>query len=309
LAEFEIPAPRQRFDAVMDDGAVIRLRAHGSAVATARIVVSHGNGFAANAYFPFWRLLLDRFEVVAFDLRNYGENPLHGEAGHNFPRIIADLKMIRDAIDENFGAKPSFGAFHSLSARANLKYALDHGGLWDGMVLFDPPMAPPEGHPLHDAAWAEARLLSRGGIARRARFADPSQLAALFARSPALPNWVDGAYELAARSVLRRDEEAGDWVLCCPPALESLIYRATMDHGVWPEADAFDRPVKLVCADPGLEDAGCPALCGQALHREMGHDYEFIPGARHFLQMEQPEICARVVADFVARHSQPRGPT
>jgi pimeloyl-ACP methyl ester carboxylesterase len=267
-----------------------------------RILVSHGNGFAANAYFPFWRYLLDRFEVVLFDLRNYGENPLHGLENHDFPHIIGDLAPIRDAIAKNLGEKPGFGAFHSLSGRSNMKYAVDHGCLWDGMVLFDPPMAPPDAHPLNEIAMQDARFLARTGSARREHFADPSLLAKLFSRSPGLPNWVEGAYDLAARSVMRRDEAADDWVLCCPAALESVIYLGTQDYGVWPSRDAFDCPVKWVCADPTLEDAGCPALCGRALHEEMGHDYEFVPGTHHFLQMEQPEICARIVTDFVTEH-------
>lgn len=299
MVELEIPAPRQTFDAVMDDGAIIRIRAHGENHGM-RIVVSHGNGFSANAYFPFWRLLLDRFEVVLFDLRNYGENPLHGPQGHNYPRIIADLAQIRDAITKNFGEKPSFGAFHSLSGRSNLKYAVDHGCLWDGMLLFDPPFSPPEGHPLHNTALEDARFLARTGSVRREHFADPAQLATVFSRSPGLPNWIDGAYDLAARSVLRRDEAADDWVLCCPAALESSIYCGTMQYGVWPTARAFDRPVKLICADPTLDDAGGPALCGQALHEETGIDYEFVPGTHHFLQMEQPEACARIVTDFIS---------
>ncbi len=301
MAEFIIPTPRARIDAVMDDGAVIKIRAHGKP-RDVRVVVSHGNGFAADAYFPFWRNLLDDFEVVVFDLRNYGENPLHGAENHNFPRIFQDLPLIRDAITNTFGEKPSFGAFHSLSGRSNMKYAADQGCLWDGMVLFDPPMAPPDGHRLHDMAMKDSVALARVGSVRREHFADPSVLAKLFVRSGGLPNWVDGAYELTARSVLRRDDTAGDWVLCCPAALEAAIYLGTQKFGVWPEADAFDRPVKWVCADPTLDDAGCPALCGQALHREMGLDYEFVSGTHHFLQMEQPEICAPIMTEFVDQH-------
>jgi pimeloyl-ACP methyl ester carboxylesterase len=148
----------------------------------------------------------------------------------------------------------------------------------------------------------EARYLARVGKVRREHFADPTELAQLFSRSPGLPNWVDGAYELAARSVLRSDEAAGDWVLCCPAAMESSIYLGSQEYGIWPSPDDFDRPIKWAGADPTLDDAGCPALCGQALHEEMGHDYEFIPGTKHFLQMEQPEACARIVTEFVANH-------
>ena len=48
-----VPAPREAVDLVMRDGAVIRLRRYGQPGAT-RLVLSHGNGLAINAYLPFW---------------------------------------------------------------------------------------------------------------------------------------------------------------------------------------------------------------------------------------------------------------
>ena len=50
---FKISAPVQTVDISMDDGAIIRLRRHSEG--KQRLLLSHGNGFAIDAYYPFWR--------------------------------------------------------------------------------------------------------------------------------------------------------------------------------------------------------------------------------------------------------------
>ena len=70
---FEIPAPSQTFEVALDDGAAIRVRRHGNPDG-ARLLVTHGNGFAADAYYLYWRQFLENFDVVVFDFRNHGQS-------------------------------------------------------------------------------------------------------------------------------------------------------------------------------------------------------------------------------------------
>lgn len=51
-----------------------------------RLFLSQGNGFAADAYFPYWQYLLAKFDLVVFDFRNHGQNvpvvpPHHSSSG------------------------------------------------------------------------------------------------------------------------------------------------------------------------------------------------------------------------------------
>jgi len=298
LPEFQIPAPRRAFDAVMGDGAVIRVRAHGDPEGL-RLVLSHGNGLAIDAYFPFWRLLLERFEVVVFDFRNHGQNPFHRAEAHNYTNFLADLPLIRDAIVSELGEKPTIGAFHSLSARANLKRAMVDGWLWDAMALFDPPMAPPPGHRLHERVTVEERALIKWARARRERYSDPAEFADELEKSRVMRHWTDGSHAPGARAMLRRDDDRGDWALCCPGALEASIYGENTKLDLWPRAEEFARPLRIICGDPDFEDTQSPAFCGRALAEESGYDYAFIPGTGHFLQIEKPEECARALVDFI----------
>ena len=72
---WSVPEPHAVAEVRMGDGTRIFLRRHGNANGP-RLVISHGNGFAADAYYPFWSLLTDRFDVVLHDLRNHGWNPV-----------------------------------------------------------------------------------------------------------------------------------------------------------------------------------------------------------------------------------------
>lgn len=282
----------------MDDGAIIRIRRHGNRDGP-RIVVSHGNGFAAEAYYPFWRELLDLCDVVLFDFRNHGQNPFHSADAHRYGRLVADLGPIRRAIDDAFGARPALGVFHSLSARANMKHALADGWLWEAMVLFDPPMVPPPSHRLHESTDREMRLLSKWARRRPDRFDDPAELARQLAETRGFGRWVAGAHALAARSVLRRDGQA--WVLACPGELEARIYEGNGMLDIWPRVAEFERPVLVIASDPDQPDAQLPATSCRALAEECGFPYVLVPGTAHFLQIEEPRRCAREVLEFAAR--------
>ena len=88
----------------MADGGIIVLRRHGNPDGP-RLVLSHGNGFSADAYLPFWSLLLDRFDVVLYDLRNHGHNPLGDRASHTIPMMVWDNMRIVQEIDRVFESK------------------------------------------------------------------------------------------------------------------------------------------------------------------------------------------------------------
>ena len=104
----------------MDDGALIIIRRHVNPKGP-RIVLSHGNGFSADLYYPFWSLLTDRFDVVIYAIRSYGWNPVSALAAHNFWTFVNDNAAILAAIDRHFGKKPKIGIYHSMSVDKRLQ--------------------------------------------------------------------------------------------------------------------------------------------------------------------------------------------
>ena len=295
----ELPQPSECFDLTMEDGAVIRARRHGSKDGL-RLYLSHGNGFAIDAYFPFWRLLTERFDLVLFDMRNHGANPPAGFDGHNYFRMSRDINQVVQATEARLGENRKVGVFHSMSARAAMKHAVEVDWIWDALILFDPPNVPPKDHVLYPKMRAFELKLVEFAASRQEIFADPSELSAYYAESRAHQNWVKGAHDLMARSVLRENTGRGGWSLSCPPEYEASIYLAALTMNLWPRADEYGGPVKLIGADPALEKGPPTGPANRVLAGEGGYTYEPIPGTGHMLQLERPEACVNAILTFLA---------
>lgn len=282
----------------LSDGAVLAVRVLGPRGAT-RLYLSHGNGLAIDGYRVFWEPWAERYELVLFDVRNHGRNPCHGAAGHNWQRIAADFPELRAATDAALGEAPlSVGVFHSLSAVAAASAAPRSPGLFDALVLFDPPLPAPPGHPAHPDIVANNEKMARWASRRPARFAAPEELAASFAATRSLQRWRPGTHLDMARAVLR--EEAGSFVLACPPALEAHIYRTNDEPGLWEGLGRLPCPALIVGADTTLPEADSPARLCKAAAEEFGLGYVAIPGTTHFLQIERPEECRAAVERFLS---------
>jgi pimeloyl-ACP methyl ester carboxylesterase len=299
---FALPVPQHLVDITLEDGAITRVRQHGQPTQPVRLVLSHGSGFAIDGYYPFWQHLLAQFDVVLFDHRNHGWNPPSDPHRHHYGQLAYDLEIIIQGITAQLGPKPTVGVFHSMSARAAMKHAVEIGWGWAALVLFDPPTIPPEAHPLHQPMRLHGSQLAAWAQKRQNRYADPSELAALFKSLRAHQNWVDGAHALMAQTLLRQEDETGAWVLICPGELEARMYRSNMTLHLWPDATAFGGPTTLIAADPAVERPGIPALANKALAEVSGIRYAVIPGAGHMLQLEQPLACCDALRSFLAEH-------
>ncbi|MBK19934.1 MAG: hypothetical protein CMM52_13970 [Rhodospirillaceae bacterium] len=300
MTELILPTPLQTVDVTMEDGAIIRLRQHGNADGP-RLILAHGNGFATDAYFPFWKFLLDDYELVLYDQRNHGHNPRHDDiAHHDVSYFVSDMDAVIDGAASKFGSKPTAGLFHSISAVTSVWHALTKGWRWDALVLFDPPLVPSPGHSLNEIARDFELMLSDWSKTRPDRFPSPEILAEQFASSKSLNRWVPGSHALMARSILREEPETGDWVLCCPPEGESQVYKTNSELHLCPQFGEIPGPLKVIASDPDDPNVRSPGLVNRALHEEFGHRYEAVPGTTHMVQIEQPEACAKIVTDFLA---------
>lgn len=293
-----VPTPHDSFTLTMADGAPIRVRRHGNPKGP-RLVLCHGNGFAIDAYVPFWSLLTDRFDVVVYDQRNHGQNPRYNLEAHDVPSFVSDMEEIFHAVRERLGAVPTVGGFHSISAVTSIWHALQHGKRWDALVLFDPPLIPGPGLPEHEVARNFEVGLAKWSKTRPSRFSDPAELAALFSKSYSLRRWVPGAHELMARSILRQEPETGQWSLCCPPECESRVYTTNSNLHLTHRLKELPLPVKFICADPDQPDAQAPSKVGRSIHALYGFPYEPIANTSHMLLIEQPAECVRSLLAFL----------
>jgi pimeloyl-ACP methyl ester carboxylesterase len=298
LPRLVVRAPRAVLELSMADGAVVRLRRHGNPEGP-RLALSHGNGLATDAYLPFWSLLAPRYDLVLFDMRNHGQNPPHGAAGHDWPHFARDIGAIRAGIARAFGAKPTTGVFHSLSAIAAADALVEHGTAWDALMLFDPPFAPRRGHPAEAAHAAYMAGMAARARRRPERYRDPRVFAFQLLGGREFGRWVPGAHVLFAESTLRPDEAARDWVLACPRELEARVFETNLDATLWPRLEGRGARLKLIGADPALDGAKPTPAIVRDMAAELGLAYETVPGTTHFLQIEQPAECVAALERFL----------
>ena len=296
---FELPDPNMTFDVELDDGARIRMRRHGNPEGM-RLLLTHGNGFAADAYYPYWQHLLPKFDLLVFDFRNHGQNVPVEPSHHTYEQLSRDLERVLQTVKSHLGEKPTAGLFHSMSGRTAMKHAIEIGWRWDALVLFDPPDVPPPGHPLYAAMEIFENRLTEWARNRRRHFASIDELANEYLQSRATARWVPGAHALMARSVLRKSPDGDGYELVCAPENEATIYAQAMTLNLWPRASEFGGPVKLIGCDPNMKGAPATSLANQALGIEGGYDYSFVEGTGHLLQIEKPQECLRLTLEFLA---------
>lgn len=297
---WQLPAPIDTGEVRLDDQASVVLRRHGNAGGP-RLVLCHGNGMAIDAYYPFWSLLLADYDIIVHDLRNHGRNALSALERHDVPTFVADHYTILNAIDACFGPKPKIGVYHSLSALiallslSSLLASSTERPAVSGLVLFDPPLFKPGAS---EAMFDEsAERLARIARRRTREFDSLGHFTDLLRYSPSFLRVVPGTLELIARTTLSRNPDAEGLSLCCPPEYEARIIEYTRSYAGLVDLEHLSCPVKVVGADPTVPYSYLPTLN----LAEMGTvDYDFLPDATHFLQLEQPEACADAVKSFAA---------
>jgi pimeloyl-ACP methyl ester carboxylesterase len=289
------------FEVELDDGARIRMRRHGNASGI-RLLLTHGNGFAADAYYPYWKHLLADFDVLVFDFRNHGQNVPAVPANHHYEQLSRDLEQVLRQTQAQLGPKRTVGIVHSMSARAAMKHAVEIGWRWDALVLFDPPNVPPADHPVYPAMEIFENKLTEWAKNRRRSFASIDELKEEYEQSRGARQWVSGEHELMARSVLRRASTGEGYELVCAPENEAAIYAQALTLDLWPKATEFAGPVKLIGCDPNLKGGPPTGAANQALGIEGGYDYDYVENSGHLLQIEKPEECIRLTLDFLRKH-------
>ena len=82
---------------------------------------------------------------------------------------------------------------------------------------------------------------------------------------------------------------------------DSQMYATNTSQEYWFFLQNALIPIKLVCGDPYSIDPQPGALIGKHASEVFDIDYEYVPNASHFLQLEFPEKCQEITRSFVQR--------
>ena len=289
---WEIPKPHDVRTARMDDGTNIVIRRHGNPGGP-RLVLCHGNGLAADLYYPFWSLLTGECDLFVYDLRNHGWNEVTAIGNHNVPSLVRDHDLIMEAIDRYFGDKPKVGAFHSVSALISL-LSPTRGSAFAGRILYDAPLC----RPGQTSVQMEAATARNAASARRRkeRFATREEFSHRLQSVPAFSRVVPGVLDLMARTTLRKGPGHHHYELRCPREYEARLAEYGEVYSGMVDLGKLASPTKVLGADPSIPFSYLPSL---DLSDMVTVDYDFIPDSTHLLQLEQPEACAEAVRGFL----------
>lgn len=292
---WKIPEPRAVLQVRAEDGTTIAVRRHGNPEGP-RLVLSHGNGLAIDLYYPFWSLLVARFDLLVFDFRNHGWNPIGPREHHNVQVFISDCRAVAEAIDRHFGPKPKIGVFHSISALTALLQVLE-GVEYAGLFLFDPPLHKPG---TSIASYDVQSIRCGKAIRRRAvEFESKEQFSEVLRFSPFHCHLDADIKDLFAETTLRRSEGRSGYMLRCPPSYEAQAVDHLSAWAVLVELDSLPCPTKVLGADPMVPYAYLPSC---DLSEILTIDYDFIPDTSHLVQLEQPGKCAELMLEFLETH-------
>ena len=289
---WQVPEPLSICDVRVDCDTFITIRRHGNPDGP-RLLLSHGNGLAIDLYYPFWSLLADNFDLLVHDLRNHGWNTVGRLDRHNVPTMADDHDRILEATNLHFGEKPTVGVFHSVSAMVTLMSPAKGFG-YEALILFDPPLCKP-GRSYED--FENVAIRTAAGARRRTeRFHSLRQLIEVLSIVPIYSRTEPGVWELLARTTLRRQDDGEGYMLRCPREFEAQIVDYASVFAVGINFDAFKCPIKVIGADPTLPSSFLPTM---DLSGVMSVDYDFLPDATHFLQLEQPKECAKITQEYL----------
>ena len=292
----ELPEPRAVLEVDTVDGARLYVRRQGNPEGP-RLLISHGCGMAADAYYPFWAPLLNRFDLFLYDLRSHGWNPPGDLKKQNIPTFVQDCERVLRAIGECYGEKPVIGVFHSLSGLV----ALLHEEKWKGfsaLVMFDVPIRPPGGKPEDLVEMGET--MSAYARRRREWFKTREEFSDRLTNVAAFNRLVPGVTDLLAQTTLRPASGGMGYELCCPREHEAQVYEYLFGWAMRVDLQKVSCPVKIVGADPTEPYSFMPTM---DLRELIGANYDFIPETTHFLQLEQPAKCLDITLDFLEGQS------
>lgn len=248
------------------------------------LVFSHANGFNAQTYRIILGPLSAEMRILAVDLRGHGASslPLDTEGKRSWDDMVVDLLALFETLDLTDVVLSG----HSLGGAVSLLAAARAPERVRSLVLWDPVIGSRAAYRAHVEGRGQPVGLAASAAKRRSVF--PSREAAFdsYRGRGAFRTWPD--------EILRdyiaggfRDRADGEVELACPPAFEAWAFTAQLND-CWSAFRAVRRPIRIFRAETGTT---CRVDDDRAELEALGDiEVTTVPGATHFLPMEQPDL-------------------
>ena len=240
------------------------------------LVLTHGLGGSLEAWQPLAKALGDRYRVLSWDVRGFGQSDRSGPLS---PEIWArDLDGLLDAltIDEAVVAGISMGGVIAQ------RFALDFLERTRGLVLM--------------STSSEVGEAGRRGWERRAALVEREGMRALMEVSGGPSISYSKSY--AESHVAEIQQAAEATAARNDPACYAAACRAVSDYSYTEELARITCPTLIL---QGLEDGLTPPGGSVIMSRRIsGSRLEMIEGCGHRIPAEQPDVLVELLSDFLA---------
>jgi len=291
-----LPEADEVFSVTTDDGAVLPVYGLAGPQDGPALLFGHANGLAAGSYTPWLKMLAQSCRVFAWDARGHGgsrwpDGPL--EEVFSVDRMADDLAAVSRAVAARAGVPAYVG--HSLGGAAGLRLAFTgRAPDWPRLLIFEPPIFPPPSSRFYDGANARQEILIAGTLKRRTDWPSPEAFCERL-KGRGMFGRFDPAMLLAHCRATLKPKPPG-FTLCCPPAVEAMLFRRHQKAADWTSLSRIARPLDLIGGDPATPDndwisAALPDMAACAPQARLIQ----IAGTGHMLICEAPAACAAFV--------------
>ena len=253
----------------------------------ALLLLGHATGFCKEVWRPVVTELRRQgvgATALAWDAKGHGSAPPLGSpvTWWTFGRDLVDL------IDELSPTAPVVGVGHSMGGAATVMAEMIRPGLLSGMVLIEPVIIPPDFRTSGDHPLAMMAAM------RRPTFPSRQAAAASYRSKPLFKRWHAGAFSAYLEGGLT--PHADGVALACRPEVESAVFAASTETGLYGRLDELTAPIRLLISDyPGELEAVMDALEGRLPNTKTS----FLMGQSHMVVMERPDLVATEIGDFL----------
>lgn len=248
------------------------------------LLVVHATGFCKETWLPMFDRALSGHRFLAIDQRGHGDSEAP-DPPFDWWDLGRDVLTVLDAV----GWDGPVGLGHSSGAAALAMAEILEPGTFRYLVLVEPIIFPGPFVRIDDNPMAERARR------RRKAFGSASEAFASYVGRGPFAGWDDEALETYVEHGFR--SEGGSWVLKCDPDIEAEFYRSATIHGAWDRLAEVGCPVLLVAGEASKSHPA--AFVERQADRFSDVEVRIVPGASHFVPMEQPEALGALVAEVM----------
>lgn len=258
--------------------------------------IAHAIGLAAGVYTPFAEKLRSIVHPIGLDLPGHGKSPMSPSPNglKSWDIFYNELEAFLDSLD-----RPVIAVGHSMGGTVSLVVAARRPDLVSALILIEPGIMPPAWRPW---VWAVQKcglamhtpFVTRA-VHKRSHWPDASTAAEEFTRKGPLRPWRDEFIQAYLEHGMGAGDNGGVKLACDPLWEGRCLAMAPAD--IWKYVPRIKVPTLVIYGKKST--TFLPSVARKIQSCLPGAEIKGFDDAGHFIPMERPDECLRVIYDFL----------